>query len=35
MKQDELELLAEISTDDELKELARELGWTDKEIKDL
>jgi hypothetical protein len=35
MKQDELELLAEISTNDELKELARELGWTDKEIKDL
>ena len=35
MKQDELELLAEISINDELKELARELGWTDKEIKDL
>ena len=35
MKQDELELLAEISTNDELKELARELNWTDKEIKDL
>ena len=35
MKQDEIELLAEISTNDELKELARELGWTDKEIKDL
>ena len=35
MKHDELELLAEISTDDELKELARELGWTVKEIKDL
>jgi hypothetical protein len=35
MKQDELELLAEISTNDELKELATELGWTDKEIKDL
>jgi hypothetical protein len=35
IKQDELELLAEISTNDELKELATELGWTDKEIKDL
>lgn len=35
MKDDEIELLLEISTDDELKELARELSWTDKEIKDL
>jgi len=35
IKQDELELLAEISPNDELKELATELGWTDKEIKDL
>lgn len=35
MKDDEIELLLEISTDDELKELARELGWTNKEIKDL
>ena len=35
MKNDEIELLLEISTNDELKELARELGWSDKEIKDL
>lgn len=30
---DELELLAEINTRDELKELAREHGWDDKRIK--
>ena len=35
MRDDELELLLEISTNDELKNLANELGWTDKEIKDL
>lgn len=35
MKNDEIELLMEITTDDEFKELARELGWSDKEIKDL
>jgi hypothetical protein len=35
MKDDEIELLLEISTNDELKELARDIGWTDKEIKDL
>jgi hypothetical protein len=34
-KQDELELLEEIMTDDEIKELARELHWNEKEIKNL
>lgn len=35
LKHDEIDTLLEISTDDELKELARDLGWGDKEIKDL
>jgi len=35
MKQDELELLAEINTNDEIKAIARELGWEEKELKDL
>lgn len=32
-KQDELELLAEINDRDDLKDMARELGWDDKRIK--
>jgi hypothetical protein len=35
MKQDELELLAEINSSDELKDLARQIGWDEKEIKNL
>jgi hypothetical protein len=35
MKTDEIELLIEMTPDDELKELARELGWEEKEIKDI
>jgi hypothetical protein len=35
LKRDEIETLVEISTNDEFKELAREIGWTEKEIKDL
>jgi hypothetical protein len=35
LKQDELELLAEINTDEQIKSLARELGWEEKELKDL
>jgi hypothetical protein len=34
-KQDELELLAELMTPKEFKELAKDLGYSDKEIKDL
>ena len=34
-KQDELEMLAELMTPKEFKELARDLGYSDKEIKDL
>jgi len=33
MKQDEVELLASINTTKELKELARQSGWTDQDIK--
>ena len=33
MKQDEVELLASINTTKELKELAKQLGWTDQDIK--
>ena len=33
MKQDEVELLADINTTKELKELAKQLGWTDQDIK--
>jgi hypothetical protein len=33
--EDELELLARIRSDDEIKELARELGWDEKEIKNI
>ena len=33
MKQDEVELLASINTAKELKELAKQLGWTDQDIK--
>lgn len=33
MKQDEVELLASINTTKELKELAKQLGWTDPDIK--
>jgi hypothetical protein len=35
LKNDEIDTLLGISTDDELKELARDLGWSDKEIKNL
>ena len=33
MKQDEAELLADINTTKELKELAKQMGWTDPDIK--
>ena len=33
MKQDEAELLADINTTKELKELAKQSGWTDQDIK--
>jgi len=33
-KEDELDMLVEINTKDDLKAHARELGWSDKEIKD-
>lgn len=33
MKQDEVELLASINTTKELKELAKQSGWTDQDIK--
>ena len=33
MKQDEAELLAELNTTKELKELAKQSGWTDQDIK--
>ena len=33
MKQDEVELLADINTTKELKELAKQSGWTDQDIK--
>ena len=33
MKQDEVELLADLNTVKELKELAKQLGWTDPDIK--
>ena len=33
MKQDEVELLASINTTKELKELAKQMGWTDPDIK--
>jgi len=33
-KEDELDMLVEINTKDDLKEYARELGWSDKEIKE-
>lgn len=35
LKQDEIDLLLEINTDDEIRELAREVGWSEKEAKDL
>jgi hypothetical protein len=35
LKNDELELLAEINTSADLKDLAREMGWEEKEIKNL
>lgn len=35
MKSDELELLAEINTSAEIKDIARQLGWEEKELKDL
>ena len=35
LKPADIETLLEISTNDELKELAREIGWSDKELKDL
>ena len=33
MKQDEVELLADLNTTKELKELAKQSGWTDQDIK--
>jgi len=33
LKRDELELMASINSKDEIKELARQLGWDDKRIK--
>jgi hypothetical protein len=33
-KDDEIQLLAEINTKDELKQLARDQGWDDKKIKE-
>jgi hypothetical protein len=33
-KQDEIALLAEINSRDELRQLAREMGWDDKKIKE-
>jgi len=33
MKQDEVELLADLNTAKELKELAKQSGWTDQDIK--
>ena len=34
-KEDEIELLAELSTKDELRELAKQHGWDDKQIKEV
>jgi hypothetical protein len=34
-KYDEIETLLKVSTDDEIKDLARDCGWTEKELKDL
>jgi len=34
-KEDEIELLADLSTKDELKALAKQHGWDDKQIKEL
>jgi len=34
-KHDEIETLLKVSTDDEIKDLARDCGWTEKELKDL
>ena len=33
MKQDEVELLADLNTTKELKELAKQSGWSDQDIK--
>lgn len=33
LKRDEVELMAELNTIEQLRELARELGWDDKQIK--
>ena len=35
LRQDEIAILAKISNDDELKDLARELGWDEKDIKNI
>lgn len=35
LKEDEINVLTEIMTDDELKDLARELGWDEKDIKNI
>lgn len=35
MKYDEIETLLKVTTDDEIKDLARDCGWTEKELKDL
>lgn len=34
-KQDEIETLLKVTNDDEIRDLAKDCGWTDKEIKDL
>jgi hypothetical protein len=35
MKTDEIELLAEINSSADLKDLARQIGWDEKELKNL
>lgn len=35
LKEDEINVLAEIKTNDELRDLARELGWDEKDIKNI
>jgi hypothetical protein len=35
LKKDDIEILADISTSEDLKEIARQVGWSEKEIKDL
>ena len=35
LKEDDIKLLAQVNTKDELKAMAKELGWDDKKIKEL